>query len=285
VATKNPQRIELGQTLEGLRRRAGASASEVEERLGWHVGKCRKVETGDRTVSKAEVDVLADRFGVTPDERAALHLMADAARRRESATHVADFAQSYVALERQAAEIDFYDAELITALAMTEGYARAQLTTGTDRVEELVTERLVRGRILTRKTNAPITRILLGEAALYRQVGGQAVMREQIAHLLDLMRLPNVSIRILPFAVGAHLALGVGFTTLRLASPKITRVYTEGLTDATYIHEPGETAVYERGFDQLWEEVAADDDKSATILRRHITTEEHDGGETLEEID
>jgi hypothetical protein len=128
VATKNPQRIELGQTLEGLRRRAGASASDVEERLGWHAGKCRKVETGERTVSKAEVDVLADQFGATPDERAALHLMADAARRRESATHVADFAQSYVALERQAAEIDFYDAELITALAVTEGYARAQLT-------------------------------------------------------------------------------------------------------------------------------------------------------------
>jgi hypothetical protein len=147
-----------------------------------------------------------------------------------------------------------------------------------------VAERLARGRILTRKTHAPITRILLGEAALYRQVGGQAVMREQIAHLLDLMRLPNVSIRILPFAVGAHLALGVGFTTLRLASPKITRVYTEGLTDATYLHEPGETAVYERGFEQLWQ-LAADDEESATILRRHITTEEHDGGETLEEID
>jgi hypothetical protein len=283
VATKNPQRIELGQTLEGLRKRAGASTGDVEERLGWHAGKCRKVETGDRTVSKAEIDVLADRFGATPDERAALHLMADAARRREPPARVADFAQTYVTLERQAAVIQYYDAELIQALMQTQDYARAVLATGLDQVDEVAADRVSRAKILRRPT-PPQVQVVLGEAALCRLVGGSKIMARQIRHLLDLAELPNVAVRILPFGVGAHRAMGVGFTILTLTSPEITRVYIEGLTDATYIHDPAETAVYRIGFEQLWE-LAADDEESATILRRHITTEEHDGGDTLEKID
>jgi hypothetical protein len=56
---------------------------------------------------------------------------------------------------------------------------------------------------------------------------------------------------------------------LRLVSPSISRVYLQGLTDATYIHEPDETERYEGGFEQLWAQ-AADESESATILRRRI---------------
>lgn len=83
---------------------------------------------------------------------------------------------------------------------------------------------------------------------------------------------PNVSIRVLPFVAGAHRALGVGFTFVRLETPAITRVYIEGLTDATYIHEADETDAYEQGFEQLWK-TALDERDSATMIRRRIGTE------------
>lgn len=284
MATQNPQRIELGQTLQGMREKAGLSPRDVESDLRWYKGKCKRTESGVRVPTFAEVDRLAGLYRITDEERATLHLMADAARRRESAAHVADFAQTYITIERQAAEIDYYDPELIVAMCQNEQHARAVLATGSGQVDERVADRLARGLILTRP-NAPRVRVILGEAALHRMVGGPAAMRAQIEHLLRLTELPNVSIRILPFAVGAHRALGVGFTLLRVRSPEIVRVYIEGLTDATYIHEPDETGIYERVFAQLWEEVAAGDDESATILRRHITTEEHHGGKTLETID
>ena len=49
------------------------------------------------------------------------------------------------------------------------------------------------------------------------------------------------------------------------------RVYIEGLTDATYIHEADETDAYERGFEQLWKS-ALDERDSATMIRRRIGT-------------
>jgi len=70
-------------------------------------------------------------------------------------------------------------------------------------------------------------------------------------------------------AAGAHRALGIGFYYLRLTTPAIKRVYVEGLTDATYIHDPDETTVYEQGFEYLWT-AAHDERASATMLRRRI---------------
>lgn len=279
MATKNPQRIDLGEELARMRRTAKIETVAVEAHMRWYEGKCRKVETGVRVLTFAEVERLADLYEITDKDRARLQLMAEAARKRESPARVADFAQTHVTLLRQASVINYYDSELLPSFLQTEGYARAILQLGSGPVEDRVADRLSRGKILTRE-NPPLVRVVLGEAALYRVVGGHNVMREQIEHLLNVMQLPTVAVRILPFAAGAHRALGVGFTALDIDS-KISRVYIEGLTDAAYIHEPDETAVYRSGFEQLWT-LAADDEESDTILRRHITTEERDGGDTLE---
>lgn len=269
VATQNPQRFELGETLRGLREHSGHKARTIEQELRWYAGKISRVEAGTRVPVAAEVDRLADLYRIDDEQRRTLHLLADAARKRESSSRVADFAQTYVTLERAASEIKYYDAELIHGLVQTEAYARALLETSPEgQVEERLADRLARCNILA-GANSPSVKILLGEASLHRPVGGDDVLREQLRHLIATARLSSVSIRILPFSAGAHCAIGVGFVFLRLKTPNITRVYLEGLTDATYIHEPDETVEYERGFDQLWAR-AADDEESATILRRRI---------------
>jgi transcriptional regulator with XRE-family HTH domain len=270
VATKNPSRIELGELLKRARDRAGLSAREVESHMHWGEGKATRVEAGTRILAHAEVMQLAELYKLGESERATLNLLADAARRRESPARVADFAQTYVALERSAREIDYFDAELIPAIAQTERYARAVLGTVAEPSDDQVAARLARGSILHSDNPAEV-RLILGEGALHRMVGGPDVTKEQLAHLLELQQLPTVSIRILEYRSGAHLALGVGFVTLTLDAPRITRVYIEGLTDATYIHDPAELEVYKSGFDQLWN-MAADDQQSETILRRHIST-------------
>lgn len=269
MATLNPQRFELGRVLKRARQHAEMTAAEVERQLGWYAGKASRVETGSRVPVRAEVDRLADLYDLSDDERATLHLLADAARKREASARVADFAQTYITLERAAAEIRYYDAELIPGLLQTEGYARAVLAESrSEHVEERLADRVARQRIL--EGGSPVQlRVVLGEAAMHRQVGGSDVLREQLAHLLAVGELPNVRIRILPFVAGEHRALGVGFTHLRLGTPKITRVYIEGLTDATYIDEDRETAVYEEDFEHLWA-TARDERESATILRRRI---------------
>jgi hypothetical protein len=271
VATQNPQRFELGEMLKRARDKAGLKPRTVEDELRWYAGKTSRVEAGTRVPVPAEIDRLAELYRLGKGDRETLHLLADAARKRESPSRVADFAQTYVTLERAATEIRYYDAELVFGLLQSERYARAVLANSrSQHVEERTADRVARQTILTRE-NPPDVRVILGEAALHRMVGGKEGLREQVAELLAKGRLPNVAIRVLPFAAGAHRALGVGFTFLRLAAPAITRVYIEGQTDATYIHEPDETAVYEQDFAILWA-VALDEQRSASILRRRIGT-------------
>lgn len=269
MATQNPQRVELGEMLRNAREAADLRPGRVEEDLRWYSGKISRVERGERVPVPAEVDRMADLYKLPAGERQTLHLLADAARKRESPSRVADFAQSYVTLERAASEVRYYDAELVYGLLQTPDYARAVLALSrSQHVEERAADRVARQQIL-RGQDPPLVRVVLGEAALHRLVGGEEVLVTQLRHLLDVSRLPNVAIRILPFAIGSHRALGVGFTHLRLTTPSITRVYIEGLTDATYIADPEETAVYEQDHDELWS-MALDESDSATILRMRI---------------
>lgn len=271
LATQNPQRVELGEMLRAARDAAGLTpgAVEADDQLGWYSGKVSRVERGERVPVRAEVDRLADLYKLSPSEKVTLHLLADAARKRESPSRVADFAQSYVTMERAASEVRYYDAELIYGLLQTPDYARAVLNLSrSQHVEERVADRVSRQIILT-GDKAPTVRVVLGEAALHRLVGGEQVLTQQLRHLLNMGEQPNINIRVLPFHVGSHRALGVGFTHLLLETPSITRVYIEGLTDATYIADPEETAVYEQDHDELWA-MALDEHDSATILRRRI---------------
>ena len=271
VATQNPQRFEFGEMARRARKQAGLKPAEIEANLRWYPGKVSRVESGYRVPVPAEVDRLADLYKLNKRDRETLHVLADAARKRETPARVADFAQTYITLERAASEIRYYDAELVVGPMQTEGYARAVLAKwSTQQVEERLPDRLARQAVLTRE-NPPDVRIVLGEAALHRLVGGDDVLRGQLRHLLQVGKLPNVAIRILPFSAGAHIALGVGFRFLRLTTPAIARVYIEGLTDATYIHEADEIATYEQGFEDLWA-TALDERASATMLRRRIGT-------------
>ncbi len=269
MAAKNPQRIELGQLVKEQREHAILTTAQVDDAMHWYPGKARRVELGTRALEWAEVDKLADLFGTKPEDRRTLHRLGDASRKREAAAHVADFAQTYVTLERSAIEIRYHDDELIYGGFQVDGYARAVLaTSGAVDIDARMADRVARRDVITRE-DAPHVFVVLGEAALHRLVGGVEVMREQLAHLVELAKRPNVSIRILPFSVGAHRGLGIGFHYLKLASPELKRVYVEGLTDATYIHEEAEVQVYEIGFDMVWA-AALDERDSGSILRRRI---------------
>lgn len=269
----NPQRVALGSFLRDLRQRAGKQLAEVEDLMDWYDGKASRVEVSGRGVVPAEAEKLAEFYGATASERARLRQLAIAARKRTRPAHVADFAQSYITFERQAFEISVFDDMVIHALVQTPAYARALLSTSSpDKLDERVTDRMARQSILMR-ADPPDVKILLGEAVIHQQVGGPAVMREQVRHLLEVAkRLPRVSIRVVPFSAGAHMALGVGFALLRISDPAdITRVYREGLTEATYIHETEEVETYLSVFTHLWEKVAADDRESGNILRSRIS--------------
>lgn len=270
MATENPQRHDLGKALRTYRIRAGLGTRDLDQdpELRWHAGKASRVESGKRTIVAAEASRLAALLKLSTEEREQFLQLADAARKPNAPAHVADFAATYVTFERVARAIDYYGDALVPGIAQTKGYARAVLErSGSVAVEERLTERMDRQKVLVRE-DPPNVRVLLGEAALHQEVGGVEGLRELLAHLRELQRMPNVAVRIVPFKAGAHRLLGTSYHSVKIDGAR--RVYIEGVTKATYIHEEDEVGLYESEFDHLWEGAALGDEASATMLGKRI---------------
>ncbi|MEV7053587.1 MULTISPECIES: helix-turn-helix transcriptional regulator [Streptomyces] len=123
--------------------------------------------------------------------------------------------QPYADMEAKAAYISTYQAQVVYGLLQTEEYARVLLRVEHPRrVDEMVAARLERQRLLTRES-PPALWVVLSEAALLQEVGGHAVMRNQLARLLEFQDDPWVQIQVLPFTVGEHTAMMGSFNLLR----------------------------------------------------------------------
>jgi hypothetical protein len=269
VAKPTPQRVELGLLLRQYRERSALQQDDVERELGWHGGKMSRAEAGSRIVAKTEINALIGLFAVTADDAAMLHALGDQARKREPSSLLPDWAEKLVAMERTAIEIRRYDPELISGMFQTRDYAAAILSgSGRTDWESLVEARMQRRDVLT-GARPPRVWTVLGEAALHRRIGGDQVLHDQLRHLLDVGQLPNVTVRLLPFDVGTHPALGVGFTHLRFSNPQAERVYLEGITNGVWMHEATDTAAYVTVFEQI-HDLALDERRSATMLRARI---------------
>jgi transcriptional regulator with XRE-family HTH domain len=123
--------------------------------------------------------------------------------------------QPFAELETCAAYISTYQCQLVYGLFQTQAYARAVLgVEQTDKLDEMVAARMDRQLVL-RRERPPVLWTVLDEAALYREIGGREVMREQLRHLLGLLGKPWTHLQILPFSAGQHAAMMGSFTLLR----------------------------------------------------------------------
>lgn len=174
--------------------------------------------------------------------------------------------QPYADMEARAAYISTYQAQLVYGLLQTEGYARALV--GVDhpnRVDEMTAARLDRQRVLGRE-NPPALWIVLSEAALLQQVGGQNVMREQLARLLAFRNNPWVQIQVLPFDVGQHTGMIGSFTLLRFdEDPDL--FYVESYDQGHMTANPSTIKERSVGYARL-QATALSPEDSATLIAR-----------------
>ena len=100
---------------------------------------------------------------------------------------------------------------------------------------------------------APAMSFVLDEAVLRRQVGGGDVMREQLAHLLEVRRLSNVSVRVLPFEAGVYAAHRGAFVLLDFQSDSNgdPLLYRESPLGDGSTRDPALVARYVEDFENL----------------------------------
>ncbi|MEV6972622.1 helix-turn-helix transcriptional regulator [Kitasatospora sp. NPDC093806] len=144
----------------------------------------------------------------------------------------------YVAHEAKAIELRMFELGLIPGLFQTKAYAQALAAAAVRRgtiteedAEERVSYLLVRQQRLSQPT-APLVHAVLDESCILRQVGGAAVMREQLDHLAQLADRPRTIVQIAPFSMGER-------------RPFVAMVYLLTMADRSY---RGYTESQERGF-------------------------------------
>ncbi|WFE24912.1 DUF5753 domain-containing protein [Solwaraspora sp. WMMD791] len=116
--------------------------------------------------------------------------------------------RSWVEHEHRAILLRAWEPTLIPGLLQTEAYMRlvfAGVPTNKGPIEEVVADRLARqAAVLDREP--PVELIALVEESALRR-GPREVMKEQLAHLVDLGHRPTVRIRAVPDSAGLHAGL------------------------------------------------------------------------------
>ncbi|MFK4595483.1 transcriptional regulator with XRE-family HTH domain [Streptomyces pristinaespiralis] len=174
--------------------------------------------------------------------------------------------QAYAEMEAKAAYISTYQAQLVYGLLQTEDYARAVLAVRSqESLDARVAARMERQRILDRET-PPLMWVVLSEAVLHQEIGGREVMRNQLAHLLELRGREWVKVQVLPFETGAHAGLMGSFTLLRFDDdPDL--VYTEDFVQGHMTANPAAVREGSLRYDHLQAAALSVDDSAALIAR------------------
>ncbi|MFH0175555.1 helix-turn-helix domain-containing protein [Streptomyces cacaoi] len=174
--------------------------------------------------------------------------------------------QQVAELQSRATEIYAFETHMVPGLLQTRGYARAVLGAldQTD-LDDRTAVRLGR-QCIFEKVQPPLYWLVLSEAALCQEIGGRAVMREQLAHLLSFEGNPRINIQVLPFAAGAHAGLQGAFDVYRFAGDAPI-VYTEGYNSGHPTANPDTVQDCSLRYDHL-QAAALSLKDSAALIRR-----------------
>ncbi|MEU9574895.1 helix-turn-helix transcriptional regulator [Streptomyces massasporeus] len=165
-----------------------------------------------------------------------------------------DWSRKFMEYAERAVAVRQYAAHVVPGLLQTEDYARAVLSLDAlldseEQLEERVAARMGRQDRLS-SPERPELWVVLDEAVLRRPIGGQAVMRKQLARLLDAGVERHVTVQVLPFDQGGHEAMGGSLTVLTLPDGS-EMAYTEGADYGQLIEEPVNVGRYKVIYDRL----------------------------------
>lgn len=221
------RRRQLGRQLRDLRLAAGLrSIAAAAEASGLSTATISRIENAKQTILPRTVRLLCHCYGVGAPLLDHLLRLAEESEDRGWLVAYSDttpnWFERYLGEEAEASEIWEYGAEFIPGLLQTAGYCRAVRAANSAEVTEeeiarSVDFRLARQELLERET-PPRLHVVVNEAVLRRRVGGLRVMREQLRHLTEMAKRPNVTVQVLPFNAGAHPAMTGAFIMLHFPS-------------------------------------------------------------------
>jgi transcriptional regulator with XRE-family HTH domain len=241
---------ELGDGLRQVMRRAGLSGKEAAHLLGWSPSWVSRLLSGKRGATEVDVAAFLGVCRVRGPERDRLLALCQE-------QHVPGWLQQHgsrlpkqlvtlIDHENRAVRVSAFEATLVPGLLQTGEYARAVIrrivNVPPDEVDDRVAARLARQNLFSRDRPARFT-FYLHESVLHTPVGGHAVMRDQLHHLLRMSTRPYLVIRLVPISLGAHAATAGSFRLMEFADFKPV-AYLESETSSLFLEKPEEITAY-----------------------------------------
>lgn len=199
--------------LKRLREEAGMTQEQAGERLRFTNRKMSRIERG-QLPTYHELQAMLDLYLVPVNDWDAYLSMWERARETGWWRAYGIDDRGYVPLESQAVRIRSYRLGLIDGLLQTADYATDVFRGG--RVQKSQRSREVEIRLrrqsrLTDEAEPVVLHSIIDEQALSRPL---PYMRDQLAHLIMVSDLENVTIQVLPMEVGLHSGLVGSFVLL-----------------------------------------------------------------------
>jgi len=190
----------VGRQLKLRREAVGMRAADFGVAVGYGEDMVYKIESGKRIPQPEYLDKADEVLGAG----GLLSAMKEDVKRVRYPKKVRDLAQ----MEARAVEIGVYECTSIAGLLQTPEHTRALLESWQPAYSPEDLERRVAARIARRsvfeRSPAPALSFVLEEATLRRKVGGTMVQRQQFERLLEMGRLNNVTLQVMPMDSAAH---------------------------------------------------------------------------------
>ncbi|MFB7127521.1 MULTISPECIES: helix-turn-helix transcriptional regulator [Streptomycetaceae] len=240
----------FGEELRRVRDAAGRSALEIGQAIGVKGPAVSHIESGRMGLNLDRLNVWLDLCEITDtDYRAGLAAMSKGSKTawwNDYKPHVHPTAIDLAEAEASATALDSYQTLLIPGLLQTKAYSEIIH----DYAEKRVEFRQRRQELLAVE-NAPPFHAVIHEAALHMMYGGPTIMRDQLNHLIEVSRLPHVTVQILSFDCTTYSRSETPFVLMHGAHVRLDSVLLEHPHDSDFLGDPEDVAAFRRRFERL----------------------------------
>jgi transcriptional regulator with XRE-family HTH domain len=268
-----PKGTALGATLRRARLAKNLTIRQLGALIGRNQGEISRWETGDRPPRPDHVAQILTALGIKGAEYDEIISMAFAPNDSNwvATTLPAQRQQlaAYVEIEATATRIVAVYQAMMPGLLQTDDYIRAIMSAGGLLPDDVAMRnfaiRVERRKVIDRPGLREFT-ALIGESALYQQIGGRDVLREQIRHLITMSRHPKINLRIVPLATDWHPMLEGIFVVLE-SEQSAPIVQLENRRSSLLLHEPADVESYEQAVSTVLDLSLSQDDSRKLLAR------------------
>jgi transcriptional regulator with XRE-family HTH domain len=213
LSTAQAARESIARRLRELRLDAGLTGDELSKRCGWHPAKTSRLEHARAVPTDADLRAWCKTCGqpalaadLIRATRTADDLYVQWTRKHRSGLRQTQ--EELLPLHERTRVQRVYGSKVISGFLQTPEYATALLGAITrfqgtpNDVPAAVEARMKRQRALLEGDHRFV--VLLEETVLRYRIGGREVMAGQLAHLLEVMRLPSLAVGVIPFSTDRH---------------------------------------------------------------------------------